>query len=45
MMASEFVDWQVILLTHDQSLSRTIDSEVPDWLRIKGHGLDTTTWP
>ncbi len=32
LLAEEFSDWQVILLTHDPQLSRTVIAEAPEWL-------------
>lgn len=35
LLNQEFADWQILLLTHDQQLSRTISAESPDWLLEK----------
>ena len=35
LLNSEFADWQILLLTHDQQLSRTVIAEAPDWLHEK----------
>lgn len=45
LLISEFADWQVILLTHDQQLSRTIGTEAPDWLQSKVTAWSTTQGP
>ncbi len=31
LLAAEFADWQVILLTHDPLLSKIVDAEAPQW--------------
>jgi hypothetical protein len=31
LLTSDFSDWQILVLTHDQQLSRTIEAEAPDW--------------
>jgi recombinational DNA repair ATPase RecF len=35
LLNQEFAGWQILLLTHDQQLSRTINAESPDWLLEK----------
>jgi recombinational DNA repair ATPase RecF len=31
LLTTDFADWQVLLLTHDQQLSRTVAAEAPGW--------------
>jgi hypothetical protein len=35
LLTTEFSDWQIILLTHDQQLSRTVDAETSGWKNEK----------
>lgn len=35
LLNSEFADWQVLLLTHDQQLVRTVRAEAPEWILEK----------
>jgi hypothetical protein len=39
LLAAEFGEWQVILLTHDPQLSRTVAAEAPEW-----RGEKVTAW-
>ncbi len=35
LLATDFIDWQVIILTHDQQLGRTVEADAPTWISEK----------